>query len=134
MAISFLFFFFIFFQVVWAYRYWNVKSNLLSLKEMIKQKFYSKVNELKRTLTDLDINTIVFAPKRGEIVIEFRFAAAMQVYKSVASIVETVEELQLITKKFHKMLPKSNTTFWDIYYMLKPASEMTKWFLPSTGL
>lgn len=120
-------------QLVWAYRYWNVKSNVNNIKGMITDMLLSKLNQLKTSFTELDMNTLVFAPKRGEVIVEVKYGAAIHVYYLVDSIMKMAKEMQLAFQKYQTMLPKGNTTIWDIYYMMKPSSQIPEWLPPFKG-
>ncbi|CAE1178601.1 unnamed protein product [Acanthosepion pharaonis] len=117
-------------QALWAYNYWDVRDNVLGLKKTLYKFGAEKIKEIKDIVTDVGMNTLIFDPKRGEIIIEIRFGAAKYAYNHFMS---SVEDLERAVMKLGNLMPNIDLNVWDIYYMMKPSSDLYDYIPPFKG-
>ncbi|CAE1274677.1 unnamed protein product [Acanthosepion pharaonis] len=112
---------------LWAYNYWDVRDNVLGLKKTLYKFGAEKIKEIKDIVTDVGMNTLIFDPKRGEIIVEIRFGAAKYAYNHFMS---SVEDLERAVMKLSNLMPNIDLNVWDIYYMMKPSSDLYDYIPP----
>ena len=115
---------------MWAYNYWDVKDNLLGLKDKLYKFGAEKMKKIKDIVTDVGMNTLIFNPKRGEIMVEIRFGAAKYAYNHFMS---NVEDMKRAVKKVSNLMPNYDLNVWDIYDMMKPSSDLSDYIPPFKG-
>uniref|UniRef100_A0A1C9ZV19 Apolipophorin long isoform n=1 Tax=Uroteuthis edulis TaxID=55720 RepID=A0A1C9ZV19_9MOLL len=114
-------------QALWTYKYWDIKDNVLGLKDDLYKFGAEKMKEIKDIVTDVGMNTLIFNPKRGEIMVEIRFGAAKYAYNHFMS---SVEDIQRAVNKLSNLMPNTDLNVWDMYYMMKPSSDLDDYIPP----
>lgn len=103
---------------------------MLGLKKTLYKFGAEKIKEIKDIVTDVGMNTLIFDPKRGEIIVEIRFGAAKYAYNHFMS---SVEDLERAVMKLSNLMPNIDLNVWDIYYMMKPSSDLYDYIPPFKG-
>lgn len=103
---------------------------MLGLKKTLYKFGAEKIKQVKDIVTDVGMNTLIFDPKRGEIILEIRLGAAKYAYNHFMS---SVEDLERAVMKLSNLMPNIDLNVWDIYYMMKPSSDLYDYIPPFKG-
>ncbi|XP_067678851.1 uncharacterized protein [Haliotis asinina] len=121
-------------QLVWAYKYWDLDSNLrltmLRLYEASRDMIFMELNKLKDSLVDLDKSrVIVYDPLNGELQVELYLPIPL---KSLAeapdfNIRRYVHKMKTFANRY---IPGRNYSVWDTYYKFVPSLDSSTWMPP----
>ncbi|XP_036370999.1 uncharacterized protein LOC118768488 [Octopus sinensis] len=117
-------------QAKWAFDYWQVEENLYSLKDNVVKYIRKELNTLADIFDNLNLKTLIFDPKNGEIVVEFHYKSLLSAYKYARSINQVLKSITHVVKKCVDMLPTSWWSISDVYYTLKPYTSLRNWLPP----
>ncbi|XP_052833276.1 uncharacterized protein LOC106873345 isoform X2 [Octopus bimaculoides] len=105
----------------------------ISLKESIHKSVSTKLSSMRDTLTNFSITPNIIIQKWGHIVFEvnyYVFTIPSNIVQFGRDFSSQVRERATGIYKRARYLLGSELTFWDLYYEMKPSTDVANWFPP----